>query len=105
MANATKYDVLRRYKDALLKVAALEFKCQEYTSDFPPASEELEAAENAVFARMAGPGEVVVPKEPTYHDLLAMSIASGASLGQLTKAWRVFIAARPNNGGTDDQGK
>ena len=60
MANATKYDVLRRYKDALLKVAALEFKCQEYTSDFPPASEELKAAENAVLARMAGPGEVVV---------------------------------------------
>lgn len=71
------------------------------------AERQKQEARAAVLARMCGPGEVVVPKEPTHDMLSAWTFTKdyGEHKTLMRAAYANMLAARPNNGGNDDQGK
>ena len=81
--------------------------------------EQHQTARAAVLARMAGPGEVVVPVEPTEAMCRAgrrmlgeQAISMGGYTGYINhidtghwpeaQQYRAMLAARPNRGGKDD---
>lgn len=69
---------------------------------------EAQAASEAVLARMAGPGEVVVPVKPTPAMRDAMRLASRRDVPSdemCDVRYAAMLAARPNNGGPDDEAK
>ncbi|MFN7191614.1 MAG: hypothetical protein ACK5U4_09300 [Rhodospirillales bacterium] len=108
----TPYDLVRRYKDALLNMAALEFRGQEYTAEFPPAREAMNAAEAALIAALtARPAvstadAVAAERERCIKIINSMRVvqggqSEGGGLLEMFKAETIYaIRARGQGGAT-----
>ena len=74
--------------------------------DYITTNGVMELVVSAV-ASMPGPGEVVVPVEPTPQMLTAWMLQSdyGDHKTLMRAAYAAMLAARPNQGGNDDQAK
>ena len=111
MTEKSNEQLVRALIGAAFHEGTLEHRDSPYYATLKKARDAVEQAKAAVLARMAGPGEVVVPKEPTDKMIdAAIKTAEHVAdrdgemypLYSVSEVYAVMLAARPNNGGNDD---